>query len=173
MPKTNKISLEEAEELREKMKETKNTTAYKRLEVAALRGEGKSNAEITEITKYHEKRVSQIVAEYCGKGIEALSKDHRGGKKAQSLSYEKEAAMLEEFAKQAESGQIITVKCIKKRYEELIGRELKSRSQIYTVLERHGWRKVMPRSAHPKKANDEEIESSKKLTHTNPKIKRG
>jgi len=164
MPKTYKISAEEAEQIRSKMKETKNTTAYKRLEVAALRGEGKRNVEIAEITKYHVKRVSQIVSEYCTKGIEALRSERRGGKKPQNLSKAEEEKMLREFEKQAENGQVITVKKIKKRYEELIGRELKSRSQIYTVLERHGWRKVMPRSAHPKKASDEEIEASKKLT---------
>ena len=31
------------------------------------------------------------------------------------------------------------------------------------VLERHGWRKVMPRSKHPQKASDEAIEASKKI----------
>ncbi|MDE7249890.1 MAG: winged helix-turn-helix domain-containing protein, partial [Lachnospiraceae bacterium] len=33
---------------------------------------------------------------------------------------------------------------------------------IYCVLKRHGWRKVMPRSRHPKKASEEVIETSKK-----------
>jgi len=164
MPKTYKISGEEAEQIRVKMKETKNTAAYRRLEVVALRGEGKRNAEIAEITKYHVKRVSQIVSEYRMKGIKWLTSENRGGKKPQNLSKSEEEKMLTEFAEKAESGQIITVKAIKKRYEELIGREMKSRSQIYTVLERHGWRKVTPRGAHPKKASDEEIESSKKLT---------
>ena len=31
------------------------------------------------------------------------------------------------------------------------------------LLERHNWRKVMPRSRHPKKASDEAIEASKKI----------
>ncbi len=31
------------------------------------------------------------------------------------------------------------------------------------VLKRKGWRKVMPRSKHPKKASPEAIEASKKL----------
>jgi hypothetical protein len=70
--------------------------------------------------------------------------------------------MLEEFKGDAESGQVITPSEIKKKYDELIGRETDP-SFIYTVLARHGWRKVMPRSQHPNKASDEEIESSKKL----------
>jgi transposase len=146
------------------MREIKKTTAYKRLEAAAMRGEGKSKGEIAEITKYNRKWVSQIVSDYRKKGIESLTSDHRRGNKNQTMSYEDEAAMLEEFSKEAESGQVIKVKEIRKRYEELIGGELKPRGQICTVLERHGRRKVMPRSAHPKKASSEEIEASKKLT---------
>ena len=37
-------------------------------------------------------------------------------------------------------------------------------SQIYRLLKRHGYKKVMPRSRHPKKVNQEIIETSKKLT---------
>ena len=37
--------------------------------------------------------------------------------------------------------------------------------QIYRVLHRHGWRKIMPRSRHPKKATPEAIEASKKLSN--------
>lgn len=33
--------------------------------------------------------------------------------------------------------------------------------QIYRALKRHNWRKVMPRSRHPKKASEEAINASK------------
>jgi hypothetical protein len=36
--------------------------------------------------------------------------------------------------------------------------------QIDRVLKRQEWRKVKPRSRHPKKAGTEAIEASKKLT---------
>jgi len=36
----------------------------------------------------------------------------------------------------------------------------KSNGQIYYVLARHGWRKVMPRSKHPKGATEAETEDS-------------
>jgi len=51
---------------------------------------------------------------------------------------------------------------IKEAYEKVIGHRT-STSQIYCVLHRHGWRKKMPRSKHPKKASDEAINASKKL----------
>ena len=53
---------------------------------------------------------------------------------------------------------------IKARYEEAVGNSIGG-SQIYYVLKRHGWRKVMPRSRHPKKASEEVIATSKKLKH--------
>lgn len=46
-------------------------------------------------------------------------------------------------------------------YEKAVGHHISS-GQIYRVLWRHGWRKVMLRSKHPKKASEEVIEASKK-----------
>jgi len=48
-------------------------------------------------------------------------------------------------------------------YQEAAGHKVNS-GQIYRVLNRHGWRKVMPRSRHPKKASEEVIATSKELT---------
>ena len=52
---------------------------------------------------------------------------------------------------------------IKAAYQEAVGHSVGA-SQIYYVLHRHKWRKVMPRSRHPKKASEEVIATSKKLT---------
>ena len=57
----------------------------------------------------------------------------------------------------------VEVKEIKQAFDEQIGKET-GNSYIYTMLKRNGWRKVMPRAKHPKKADDEAIEASKKLT---------
>ena len=57
---------------------------------------------------------------------------------------------------------IVEVSEIKTSYEQAVGHRTGG-SQIYYVLRRHGWRKVMPRSKHPKKASEEVIETSKKL----------
>ena len=51
---------------------------------------------------------------------------------------------------------------MEKAYAEKVGHSIGS-GQIYRVLQCHGWRKVMPRSKHPKKAGEEVIETSKKL----------
>ena len=78
------------------------------------------------------------------------------------MSAEEEAALLEPFQAEAEKGQIVEVSKIKAQYEEAVGHSIGG-SQIYYVLERNGWRKVMPRSKHPKKASEEVIAASKKL----------
>jgi len=152
----------ESKKLREAMKHCKEVTAYRRLEAVALRGEGKSNKEIGLLTGFHPDWVSKLVSRFYKEGIEALLEDGRQGGNHQNLTNEQEERLLKEFEETASAGQLITPADIKKR-DELLGRETKP-TFIYAVLKRHGWRKVMPRSKHPKKASDEEIESSKKLT---------
>jgi len=162
MPFTYSIGLDDAEKARESMKNTKNKTAYRRLEVIALRGEGKSYNEIADITKYHYKRVSQIVSQYYSEGIEAIAQDGRKGGNHRNMTFSEEEEFLDNFKKDAESGKILTVSEIKEAYDRAVGGE-SATSTIYFMLERHGWRKLAPRSAHPKKADAEAIEASKKL----------
>ena len=85
-----------------------------------------------------------------------------GGRIRENMSFEEEAALLEPFKAKAEKGQIVEASEIKEAYDKAVGHKSGS-GQIYRVLHRHGWRKVMPRSKHPKKASDEAIEASKKL----------
>lgn len=165
MPKTYHISKENVQEIRKEMQTTKNKNVYRRLEAVALRGEGKSNHQSAEITRYHPKRVSQLVALYCNKGLDAIASDGRKGGNHHILSYKEEQAFLKQFEQQAESGQIITISEIKKEYDNLTG-NASAVSTVYYMLAKHGWRKLLPRSKHPKKASDEAIEASKKLTQS-------
>jgi len=81
------------------------------------------------------------------------------------MSFEEEEALLMEFDKAAENGQIVETSDILRAYEEKLGRSFeKDHGRIYRVLERHDFRKVMPRSKHPKSASPEAVEASKKLT---------
>ena len=95
--------------------------------------------------------------------MEYYSKKHYKGNH-RNLSFAEEEALLELFNEKAAAGQVIEVGEILAAYENKIGRPVGSNSQIYYVLARHGWRKIMPRSKHPNKASDEAIEASKKLT---------
>ena len=79
------------------------------------------------------------------------------------MSYADEEALLAPFKAQAEAGNLVEISEIKEAYRKAVGHSIGT-SQIYYVLHRHGWRKVMPRSRHPKKADEEVIATSKKLT---------
>ncbi len=79
------------------------------------------------------------------------------------MSEEAEAKILEPLKARAERGELVGVSEIAKAYQAAVDHPI-SKGQIYFVLKRHGWRKVMPRSKHPKKASDEAIAASKKLT---------
>ena len=50
----------------------------------------------------------------------------------------------------AGAGQMLNIHEIKAAYEKAIGHET-SNSTIYGLLERHNWRKLMPRPHHPKR----------------------
>ena len=68
------------------------------------------------------------------------------------IKFEEEKEFLSAYTKQAEAGQIVDLNEMKAAYIEKVGHSIGG-SQIYRMLERHGWRKVMPRSKHPQKAN--------------------
>ncbi len=79
------------------------------------------------------------------------------------MSVEEEALLLEQFRKMAEQGHMLDIPETRDAYEKKAGHSIGC-TQVYRVLYRHGWRKVMPRSKHPKKASEEVIETSKKST---------
>jgi len=127
-----------------------------------LRGEGMKNKDVAKKLDTSPKVVSRWVSAYNRLGIDALMGGRYKGNR-RNMSFEEETEFLSGYERLAESGQIIEISMIGRAYEERVGHRIGG-SQIYRVLARHGWRKVMPRSRHPKKASDEAIEASKKLT---------
>lgn len=161
MPVTYKISEKEAEKIKEYRKTIRDKKTDKRLYAVQLRGEGFRNKEIGEKLDVNPKLVSRWVSAYVKDGIESLLPKERPANH-KNMSYEEEEEFLSQYLIAAEKGQIIVVNEIKTAYVERVGHSI-GNNQIYRVLNRHGWRKVMPRSRHPKKASDEAIEASKKL----------
>lgn len=148
-------------------KKIKDKRVDKRLWAVQLRGEGMGNPEIAEKLDTSTKVVSRWVSAYSNGGIEALMGGKFGGNR-RNMSFEKETQILAEFKARAKTGQLVEVSEIKQAYEEAVGHSIGG-GQIYRVLKRHGWRKVMPRAKHPKRASDEVIEASKKLTFDSEK----
>ena len=164
MSMTYKITEVMSKQIRAAMADTKEARIYRKLEAVALRGEGKSNAEAAKITGYNADYVSTLVSKFVRQGLEAISSDHRNGGNNRNLTATQEQEFLDTFRAIAEKGQIVSVGDIAKAYDKLTGKERVSYSTVYYLLHKQGWRMVMPRSQHPKKASAWEIDASKKLT---------
>ena len=156
------FSKEEIEQIRNTRKANKSKQVERRLRVLEMMSEGYKNKDIAERTGYHEAYLRKLVSKYREGGLGALIDNHYSGNH-RNLSYEAEAALLATFNERAAAGEMVNTAEIKAAYEEAVGHSIGG-GQIYYVLKRHKWRKVMPRSKHPKKASDEVIETSKKLT---------
>ena len=162
MPKAYDIKRDDVEEIKKLRKRIRDKQVDKRLQAVQLRGEGKKNKEIAEILETSTDMVSRWISIYAKGGAAGLLPKARPGRPT-NMSFEEEARLLAEYEAKAESGEIVEVSDIKRAYEKKVGHAIGS-GQIYYVLKRHGWRKIKPRSRHPKKASDEVIETSKKLT---------
>lgn len=156
-----KFSSEEIAAIKAARKDNKDKRADARLKALQLRAEGKKSSEVAQATGFHAAYVTTLVAKYRDKGLEAISGNHYGGNH-RNLSFEEEAAILAPFQARAERGELVEISEIETVYQQAVGHSIGT-SQIYYVLHRHGWRKVMPRSRHPQKASEEVIETSKKL----------
>ena len=127
-----------------------------------MRGAKISRAAVSAKTGFCKQYISDLTAIYHKNGLSSIVENHYGGNH-RNMSFDEETALLKPFIEAAKEGKQVEVSAILRAYEAKLGRSCeKDHSRIYRVLERHGWRKIMPRSKHPNKANEEEIESSKK-----------
>jgi transposase len=93
--------------------------------------------------------VHRVISTYNRLGPSALETPGKGGRRHEYLTLPEEQAFLAPFFTQAESGEIATVAQIQSAFEERVGHQVDD-SMIYRLLNRHGWRKLMPRPQHPK-----------------------
>ena len=155
------ITAEEYEQIVAAENATQDKKTSRKLRVLILRYEGYDNQTIAERVGISKTRVVHLVGEYFKNGLEEYTRKKYGGNH-RNMSVEEEKEILQQFRERAEAGQVIAAKEIKQAFDEKLGRDT-GRGYIYMLLDRHKWRKVMPRSRHPKKADDETIEASKKL----------
>jgi hypothetical protein len=72
-----------------------------------------------------------------------------GGRRYGYLSVDQERQFLSRFFDEASHGGVLIVSEIKRTFEALVGRKV-AKTTIYRMLDRHGWRKIVPRPRHPK-----------------------
>ncbi|SFJ01845.1 Winged helix-turn helix [Nitrosomonas sp. Nm34] len=82
-------------------------------------------------------------------GMRDTTKLTRGGRRRQNLSREEEVAFLAPFIEKASAGGILIVSEIKQALDTRLKRKT-SLAATYSLLHRHGWRKLAPDKRHPK-----------------------
>ena len=140
---------EQIEALAKAAKANKRKDVDRRLRALLMRAKGNKLAEIAQATGYSFSNITKLVRTYRARGLAAIVETHNGGNH-RNMSYEEETALLKPFEEKTKAGQMIEISEIKAAYQEAVGHSVGA-SQIYYVLHRHKWRKVIPRSQHPKK----------------------
>lgn len=162
---------EQRNEILAALKQEHPPHVYKRL--MALKLKAVDNLRSDEAAKYvglHKSSVNMIVRRFHEQGISAIvEKRHNHGNRY--MTYDQETEFLQQFKERSEAGQVIEVTEIYLAYQEAVGHPV-TRGAIYYLLHKHKWRKIMPRSRHPKKASDEAIEAYKKNDREDSLVKK-
>jgi transposase len=121
-----------------------------RIQMVLLRESGMTQPLIAAAMGVSLSTVNRAHMAYDHGGLEALKPRPSGGRKRENMTLEDEKALLARFAKAAGAGEMLNIHDLKAAYEKAIGHET-SKSTIYNLLARHGWRKLMPRPFHPRR----------------------
>ena len=165
MKKTIAVDPKNSDAIWSRMSTIRDAKVYRRFHAILFLSRGKTPEEVSELTGFSARHIRNLGKLFNEKGLDAFGVDGRKGGNNRLLTNEEANAFLGEFEKEACAGHVLTVKEMSSAYDERVGITHKSHSTFYRLIHRMGWRKVKPRSKHPKKASDEVIEASKKLTN--------
>jgi transposase len=113
--------------------------------------------------------VHQLISAYNRRGVAAVETVGKGGRRHQYLTLEQEQEFLAPFFAQAQVGTITTAAEIKQAFEALVGQEV-AETTISRLLDRHGWRKLVPRPVHPKADPEEQAAFKKTLNRPSKRL---
>jgi len=136
----------------------RDLNARLRMQMVVMREEGMTQPKIAELTGKSLSTVNRAHMAYDQGGRMALKSKSCGGRINENMSVKEEEELLARFAKAAGAGEMLTIHDLKAAYEKKIGRET-SKSTIYAMMSRHGWRKLAPRPYHP----DQSIRKQKRF----------
>jgi transposase len=121
-----------------------------RVQMVLLREQGLAQPAIAAAMGVSLSTVNRAHMAYDQRGIKALKPQPCGGRQRQNMTIAQEKKLLARFAKAAGAGELLNIHDLKLAYEQEIGHQA-SNSTVYELLERHGWRKLMPRPFHPQR----------------------
>jgi transposase len=101
-----------------------------------------------------------------------IGRPGRGGRRHALLPDAQQHGFLERYREDAAKGLVLTTSQIKHDYEQLLGHKV-SPASIYRMMERIGWRRIVPRPYHPKKNQDSEEAFKKSMRKSSGMKNRG
>jgi len=136
--------------LAERLKAAQSHSEYQRIQCVLIRATlGSSAAQIAQLLGWSVATVHVMHSRWAKEGEAIFDVHGRGGRHHQHLTPEQEQEVLAPFAQRAREGGLLTVAQIQQAYLQRTGKDV-ARSTVYRLLQRHGWRKVVPRPQHPK-----------------------
>ena len=136
--------------LADRLKRASSHAEYQRIQCVLIRATlGSSATEIARLLGWSTATVHVLHSRWAREGDAVFDVRARGGRHHQYLSPEQEAELLAPFVAHANAGGMLAVAEIQRAYQERSGKAV-APSTIYRLLQRHGWRKVVPRPRHPK-----------------------
>jgi len=153
--------------LADRLKKAKGRSEFQRIQCVLIRATlGSTAAEIATLLGWSTATVHVIHSRWAKEGDAIFSLKAKGGRRNEYLTSEEEAGFLQPFLAKAEAGGILKVTEIRTAFEAKVG-QVVAKSTIYRMLERCGWRKIVPRPRHPK-ADLAAQAAFKKTRHGNP-----
>jgi transposase len=151
--------------LADRLKKASSHAEYQRIQCVLIRATlGGSAAQIAQLLGWSTATVHVIQSRWAKEGDTLFDLRGRGGRRNQHLSPAQEDQLLAPFTAKAQAGGLLHVSEIKQAMEKKVGNAV-APSTVYRMLDRHGWRKVIPRPRHPK-ADMQAQDAFKKTPHS-------
>ncbi len=106
--------------------------------------------------------VQHLISRYNRFGVSAIETQGKGGRRREYMTQEQEKHFLLPFFTRAQQGELATISEIQRALEANLARTV-DESTIYRLLDRHGWRKLMPRPRHPHASEEAQDQFKKTL----------
>lgn len=136
--------------LAERLKMASSRSEYQRIQCVLIRATlGNPASEIARLLGWSTATVHVMHSRWAREGDAVFEVRRRGGRHRQHLSPEQEQALLAPFLSRAQAGGMLNVSEIAQAYQERTGKQV-APSTVYRLLDRHGWRRVVPRARAPK-----------------------
>ena len=146
----NELPAGTADRLEGLLRDTREAEVLRRIQAIYLRARHEFfPKQIAQITGYSVGTVYNLHSRYLKEGDCVFDLGRPGGRNAAHMTPEQERAFLEPFAPSGDAGGILEVGPIHRAHCKALGRDIPL-STTYRLLHRHGWRKIQPRSRHPR-----------------------